>query len=270
MKKDEKMKLFSSATERINDCIKAEKLQDVDIKDILTVMPGGKSLDALFIAARALHKTPGMRMGDLQDFVCACADLNFANAGWVSGRVWGEDKPGFGGLGLLWERRKERHQDDKRTVWHYYLLPPGRALAESDIDPREKMIKENLKSIEIIPKPGDLLTLRLYTGGQVHESNYYYAHLVDPPSLFPPNGSEIEPSVNIVVGYAGDVVKMKSVTWRNKLYPTKVLVTASGPDSPDWKDVIRSRTLFIICMGSGHEMLAINATSITGVKTEDE
>lgn len=269
MKKNEKMKLINDATERINECVRTGKLQDVDINDIVSVMPGGKSLDALFTAARALHETPGMRMGELHDFVCVYAELNSANAGWVTGRTWG-DSSGFGGIGLLWERRKERHENDKRAVWHYYLLPPGRALAESDIDPRAKLIKENLELIEISPKPGVMMTLRLYIGGKLDESNYLYGFVTEEDSPF--LTGDKEPSVNIVVGYGGFIVKMMPVSWSSKLQPRKVLVTADGPDSPDWKDVIRSRSLFVACMRSAPEvqMLLIDASSIAGVKREDD
>lgn len=270
MKKVTKRAMVTEATDRINEAVKSGRLEDVQLDDILLLMPGGKAREAMFVAVRALQETPGMRMDALVDFACRESTLNIANGGWVAARKWGDHR-GFGPLALLFDRRKERHEGDVRAVWHYYLLAPGRMLAECPIDPRQHVIDANLAGIAKSPRPGGLLIESLLISNKFDNSDHYYAY---PRRLYKGSVlSEAEPDAHLVLGYCAHVVRQMKVHWSDQPQWEQTIITASGPDSPNWKEVIRSRSVYLSCMQGGERgggKLAINVRDVSGVVLEEE
>lgn len=269
-KKITKNERVVAATNRINKAVKACRLEDVQLDDLLLLMPGGKAREAMFVGVRLLLATPGMRMNKLLDSCCTESTLSMSSGGWVVGRAWGDVKE-FGPLGLFFERRKEKHADDKRTVWHYYLLPPGKMLAECPIDARQQIIDANMKIIENLPKPGSLLVKQLMVRQQIEDSRYHYTWPVtsDTPAV---TLEDQMATAWIITGYAGEVYRMRKVSWMHTLVMLKTLIEASGPDDPNWKEVVRSRKLYITAIGgvSGDQNIAISIYDAYGIEAEAE
>ena len=270
MKKATKRAMVTAATDRIIEADKAGRLEDVQLEDLLLLMPGGKGREALFVAVRALQSTPGMRMDTLFDTACRESTLNSTTSSWVVGRKWGDHR-GFGPLDLLFDRRKERHEGDARTVWHYYLLPPGRMLVECPIDPRQHVIDANLAGVAKSPKPGGLLIEHLLVSNKIDNSDYRYAY---PRHKYV--GSSVvagEPEAHLVLGYCATVSGLVAVPWSDKPQWGKKVIEASGPDSPNWKEVVRSCSMYLSCMQggvSGGAKLAIYVKDVSGVVVEEE
>ena len=269
-KKITKREIVAEATNRINEAVKSCRLEDVQLDDLLLLMPGGKAREAIFVGVRSLLATPGMRMDKLLDTCCTESTLHMSTGGWVVGREWGNFK-GFGPLGLFFERRKERHADDKRTVWHYYLLPPGKMLAECPIDARQQVIDANMNVLKNLPKPGSLLMKQLMVRAVIEDSHYHHTWLVTSDSPAVTIEDEMTTAC-IITGYAGEVYRMKKVSWATTLVLWKTLIVASGPDDPNWKEVVRSRKMYITAIGGvpGDQNLAIGIYDAAGIKAETE
>jgi hypothetical protein len=271
MKKATKREMVTAATDRINEAVKAGRMEDVQLEDLLLLMPGGKAREALFVAVRALQSTPGMRMDTLLEIACRESILNSSTGGWVVGREWGDYK-GFGPLDLLFDRRKERHEGDARSVWHYYLLPPGRMLAECPIDPRQHVIDANLTGVAKAPKPGGLLIEHLMVSNKMDNSDHHYAY---PRHKYSGGGlpGGLDPAGHLILGYCARVNRCLPVSWSDRPIWQEAIIEASGPDSPNWKEVVRSRNMYLSCMGGGEEVggkLAIYMGDVSGIKIEAE
>jgi hypothetical protein len=79
-------------------------------------------------------------------------------------------------------------------------------------------------------------------------------------------------TVWIITGYAGEVYRMRKVSWMHTLVMLKTLIEASGPDDPNWKEVVRSRKLYITAIGgiSGDQNIAISIYDACGIEAEAE
>jgi hypothetical protein len=253
-------KSAEKATEEINRLIAAGTPELISLETLGDSMPGGKGGDALRIAAWTLKQRPGMRMDDLLVISCMETGLNSSHGGWVVSRDWG-DYAGFGGLGLLWERRKERHAGDPRTVWHYYLLPAGETLATKD--PYEERAAINERAAERFPIGSLHVTRSDANPGNSYESILTYTKVegyqLDPALVgcsmsynYVVNNNKHE-KVCVVLGFASfSPVTCKYLhqgKMRNSWHSMPSAVTGEeSRGSDDWRRVMRGSALKMILL----------------------
>jgi len=242
-----KRELKQHADVMINQMLQDGTPELITADTLLAALPGGASGEALIYACRSLRDSPGMRMNELQDDACSNAGLNYSTASWIVGEFWGSQKH-FGSLDLLWERRKEKIGTDRRPVWHYYLLPAGKKLAE--VNPSEKTYRTNIARIESgdYAAPGDLLMGRWEPYGNTYWcSDYKQVYVMD---------QDADERVFLPVNYLGMVRgwddKGESRVWR--------LVEATGPSDPNWETVLNARQIFLGCIGPSGVRVALSLT----------
>jgi hypothetical protein len=256
-KKPTKKELKQTAEDLINLHLASKTPEQIKVDTLLAALPGGAGGEAFIYACHSLKANPGMRMNELQLDACCEASLNYSTAGWIVGTYWGDNEH-FGALDLLWERRKEKLSSDKRPVWHYYLLPAGETLAS--VDPRENTYRTNIARIESGSHagPGNLLigSWEAYgystaiSGGTKYKQVYRGRSPGEEEAAF------------IAVTYLGMVRG-----WDTRGERTWVMVEASGPDDPSWATVMRSRQVFLGCIGPDGEGLAIPYCETKAIKT---
>ena len=235
-KKPTKKQIQEAAAAAVNEHLRAGTADQIPLETILLTLPGGAGGEAQIYACHSLKASPGMTMEGLQSDACAEAELNFSTAGWIVGREWGDYK-GFGGLGYLWERRHEKLPGDKRTRWHYYLLPAGETLAKAD--PRVTTRTHNLTRIQLLPKPGDLLSSTYYL--------YHKAGRSEAWQLARRTGGDSAPlRTFIATCYVGMVREWKGAGER--LLRDWAYIAASDPSHENWHAVMGSRQIFLGCL----------------------
>lgn len=247
------------ATEEINRLLSAGTPELIKLETLRDAMPGGKGGEALRIVAWMLKQQPGMRMDDLLTISCMETGLNNSHGSWIVGRAWG-DYAGFGGIDLLWERRKERHDGDPRPVWHYYLLPAGVTLASENPYAEREELNERMAARHPI---GSLHVTQAETvPGNIYESALKHSttdgYQLDPALVgcntaynYRVRGMGVE--VCVVLGFASfSPVMCKYVSEekkRSSWHPMPRAVTSEASrGSDDWQRVMRGSKLSMILL----------------------
>ena len=246
MTKENKQKLKDEASERIYAAIQVGKLADISLEQIMAVMPGGKAREAMIMCARALSASPGRTMEDMLQICRTAASLDDVGGTRLLSTFWDGPK-GFGTLGLLWDRTKVKLPGDLRARWHYYILPPGGLLTAESIDPRAELIEKNLRAVKACPKPGELLVTPLVRSYKLLDDSSFFAY--QNTEHCPSRGRYVvagEPEVHLVLGYAAE----------QKDPELHRFLEVRGPEDAGWHEVIRSRSLYLVCMQptTGHRL----------------